>query len=199
MVVELKREAMGEIVLNQLYRHTPLQTSFGVNMLALSGGKPILMNLKDVIVAFIAFREQVIVRRTSFELGKTRERAHVLVGLAIAVANIDAVIALIRGASDPNVAREQLMARAWPAGDVEPLVQLIDEPGRSVAEDGTYRLSEAQARAILETAPAAPDRPGTRQDRRGIAGAGQEHRRLPGYSGIAARAGRTSCEPNWWR
>src|SRR5882724_5149245 len=150
MVVELKREAMAEVVLNQLYRHTPLQTSFGVNMLALSGGKPILMNLKDVIVAFIAFREQVIVRRTSFELGKTRERAHVLVGLAIAVANIDAVIALIRGASDPNVAREQLMARAWPAGDVEPLVQLIDEPGRSVAEDGTYRLSEAQARAILE-------------------------------------------------
>jgi DNA gyrase subunit A len=150
VVVELKREAMGEIVLNQLYRHTPLQTSFGVNMLALSGGKPILMNLKDVIAAFIAFREEVIVRRTSFELGKTRERAHVLVGLAIAVANIDEVIALIRAASSPDVAREGLMARAWPARDVEPLVKLIDEPGRSVAEDGSYRLSEMQARAILD-------------------------------------------------
>jgi DNA gyrase subunit A len=150
VVVELKREAMAEVVLNQLYRYTPLQTSFGINTLALNGGKPMVMNLKDIIAAFIAFREQVIVRRTSFELGKTRERAHVLVGLAIAVANIDAVIALIRAAPDPNVAREQLMARAWPAGDVEPLVRLIDEPGRSVAEDGTYRLSEAQARAILE-------------------------------------------------
>ncbi len=150
VVVELKREAMAEVVLNQLYRYTPLQTSFGVNMLALSGGKPLLMNLKDVIVAFIAFREQVIVRRTNFELGKTRERAHVLVGLAIAVANIDAVIALIRSAPDPNTARDQLMARAWPAADVEPLVKLIDEPGRSVEPDGTYRLSEAQARAILD-------------------------------------------------
>ncbi|HXQ40780.1 MAG TPA: DNA gyrase subunit A [Candidatus Udaeobacter sp.] len=150
VVIELKREAMAEIVLNQLYRFTPLQTSFGVNMLALNGGKPLLMNLKDVIAAFVAFREQVVLRRTAFELGRTRERAHVLVGLAIAVANIDAVIALIRRAPDPNTAREELMGRAWPARDVEPLIKLIDEPGRSVAEDGTYRLSEAQARAILD-------------------------------------------------
>ncbi len=150
VVIELKREAMAEVVLNQLYRFTPLQTSFGVNMLALNGGKPLLMNLKDVVAAFVAFREQVVLRRTAFELGRTRERAHVLVGLAIAVANIDAVIALIRRAPDPNTAREELMGRAWPAKDVEPLVKLIDEPGRGVAEDGTYRLSEAQARAILD-------------------------------------------------
>jgi DNA gyrase subunit A len=150
VVVELKREAMAEVVLNQLYRFTPLQTSFGVNMLALNGGKPMLMNLKEVIAAFIAFREQVIVRRTTFDLGKTRERAHILVGLAVAVANIDPVIALIRRARDPNVAREQLMARGWPAREVESLIALIDEPSRAIAEDGTYRLTEAQARAILD-------------------------------------------------
>ncbi|HEY2111571.1 MAG TPA: DNA topoisomerase (ATP-hydrolyzing), partial [Dongiaceae bacterium] len=150
VVVELKREAMGEVVLNQLYRFTPLQTSFGVNMLALNGGKPMLMTLKEVIAAFIAFREQVIVRRATFDLGKTRERAHVLVGLAIAVANIDEVIALIRRSPDPNTAREGLMARDWPARDVEALIKLIDEPGHQIAEDGTYRLSDAQARAILE-------------------------------------------------
>ncbi len=150
VVIELKREAMAEVVLNQLYRFTPLQTSFGVNMLALNGGKPMLMNLKEVIAAFVAFREQVVLRRTAFELGRTRERAHVLVGLAIAVANIDAVIALIRRSPDPNAARDELMGRAWPAKDVESLIKLIDEPGRGVAEDGTYRLSEAQARAILD-------------------------------------------------
>jgi DNA gyrase subunit A len=150
VVIELKRDAMAEVVLNQLYRFTPLQTSFGVNMLALNGGKPMLMNLKEVIAAFIAFREQVIVRRATFDLGQTRERAHVLVGLAIAVANIDAVIELIRRAPDPAAAREGLMARAWPAEQVEALIKLIDEPGRQIAEDGTYRLSEAQARAILE-------------------------------------------------
>src|SRR5262249_46219557 len=135
VVVELKREAMAEVVLNQLYRFTPLQTSFGVNMLALNGGKPMLMNLKEVIAAFVAFREQVIVRRTTFDLGKTRERAHVLIGLAVAVANIDAIIALIRRARDPNVAREQLMAQGWPARDVEALIALIDEPSRAIAED----------------------------------------------------------------
>jgi len=150
VVIELKREAMAEVVLNQLYRHTPLQTSFGVNMLAINGGRPELFNLKSIIVTFIAFREEVITRRTVFELRKTRERAHVLVGLAIAVANIDAVIALIRAAKDPVAAREQLMAKAWPARDVEALIRLIDEPGRSVAEDGTYSLSEEQAKAILE-------------------------------------------------
>ncbi len=150
VVIELKRDAMSEVVLNQLYRFTPLQTSFGVNMLALNGGKPMLMNLKEVIAAFVAFREQVIVRRATFELGKTRERAHVLVGLAIAVANIDPIIALICAAPDPNVAREQLMARAWPAREVEPLIRLVDEPGHEIAADGSYRLSEIQARAILD-------------------------------------------------
>jgi DNA gyrase subunit A len=150
VVIELKRDAMAEVVLNQLYRHTPLQTSFGVNMLALNGGRPLTMTLKDIIVAFVDFREDVITRRTVFELGKTRERAHVLVGLAIAVANIDEVIALIRKAPDPVVARERLMERAWPARDVEPLIALIDEPGRVVAADGTIHLSEEQARAVLE-------------------------------------------------
>jgi DNA gyrase subunit A len=138
------------VVLNQLYRHTPLQTSFGVNMLAINGGRPELLNLKQIIAAFVTFREEVITRRAVFDLRKTRERAHILVGLAIAVANIDEVIDLIRKAPDPNTARDQLMARAWPAQDVAPLIKLIDEPGRTVAEDGTYRLSEEQAKAILE-------------------------------------------------
>jgi DNA gyrase subunit A len=150
VVIELKRDAMAEVVLNQLYRHTPLQTSFGVNMLAINGGRPELLNLKQIIAAFVTFREEVITKRAVFDLRKTRERAHILVGLAIAVANIDAVIELIRKAPDPNAARDQLMARAWPAQDVAPLVKLIDEPGRAVAEDGTYRLSEEQAKAILD-------------------------------------------------
>jgi DNA gyrase subunit A len=150
VVIEIKRDAMAEVVLNQLYRHTPLQTSFGINMLALTGGRPVLMDLKRVIEAFVVFREEVITRRTVHDLIKTRERAHVLVGLAIAVANIDGVIELIRAASDPNAAREQLLARSWPAGDVAPLVALIDEPGHIVAPDGTYRLSDIQARAILD-------------------------------------------------
>ena len=150
VVIEVRRDAMAEIILNQLYRYTPLQTSFGVNMLALNGGRPELMNLKQVIAAFVAFREEVITRRTIYELAKARERAHILVGLAIAVANIDPVIELIRAAPDPETARNGLMSRAWPARDVEALIALIDEPGRGVADDGTYRLSEAQARAILE-------------------------------------------------
>jgi DNA gyrase subunit A len=151
VVVELKRDAMAEVVLNQLYRHTTLQTTFGVNMLALNGGRrPELMTLRQVIVAFIEFREQVIRRRTIFELGKARERAHILVGLAIAVANIDPIIALIRAAPDPGTAREQLIARAWPAESVAPLVALVDEPGQAVQADGTYRLTDAQARAILD-------------------------------------------------
>ncbi len=149
VVIEVKRDAEPEVVLNQLFRFTPLQTSFGVNMLALHGGRPQLMNLKEIIAAFVAFREEVIRRRTIFELGKARDRAHVLAGLAIAVANIDDVIALIRHAPDPGTAREQLMARDWPAEDVAPLIDLLDEPGHRVV-NGTYRLSEAQARAILE-------------------------------------------------
>ncbi len=149
VVIELKRDAQPEVVLNQLYRFTPLQSSFGVNMLALNDGRPQLLTLKDVIVAFVRFREEVVRRRTEFELAKARDRAHLLVGLAIAVANLDEVIALIRSAADPNAAREGLMARDWPAADVEPLIALIDEPGRQVV-DGTYRLSDAQARAILD-------------------------------------------------
>ena len=150
VVIELKRDAMAEVVLNQLYRHTPLQTSFGVNMLALNGGRPELMTLKDVLVAFVAFREEVITRRLRHELGKAQERAHLLIGLIVAVANIEPVIELIRRAKDPAAARDGLMARPWPARDAAPLIALIDEPGRAVAADGTYRLSEAQARAILE-------------------------------------------------
>lgn len=150
VVVELRRDAEPEVVLNQLYRYTALQTSFGINMVAINGGRPETLDLKQIISAFIAFREEVITRRTIFELGKARDRAHVLVGLAIAVANIDQVIALIRGAKDPVTARTELMARAWPALAVEALIKLIDEPGRMVAEDGTYSLSETQAKAILE-------------------------------------------------
>jgi len=149
VVIELKRDAMADVVLNQLFRFTPLQTSFGINMLALNGGRPELMTLRDVLAAFIAFREEVITRRTIFELRKARDRAHVLAGLAIAVANIDPVIALIRAARDPAEAREALMAKPWPAGDVAPLIALIDEPGHTVV-DGQYQLSETQVRAILE-------------------------------------------------
>jgi len=150
VVVELKRDAVADVVLNQLFRHTPLQTSFGVNMLALNGGRPELMDLRQIIQAFLKFREQVITRRTEYELGKAREKAHTLVGLAVAVANLDEMIALIRRAPDPTWAREEMMAREWPASDVGPLIALIDEPGRVLSEAGTYKLSETQARAILE-------------------------------------------------
>jgi DNA gyrase subunit A len=150
VVVELKRDAMADVVLNQLYRFTPLQTSFGANMVALNGGRPELLNLKDLLQAFVDFREEVVSRRTKYLLGKARERAHVLCGLAIAVANIDEVIRLIRTAPDPNAARESLMGRNWPAHDIAPLIALVDDPRHRVNEDGTYRLSETQARAILD-------------------------------------------------
>jgi DNA gyrase subunit A len=150
LVIELKREAMSDVVLNQLYRYTPLQTSFGINALALDGGRPRLMSLKEFLEAFIRFRAEVLTRRTKYELRHARDRAHVLVGLAIAVANIDAVIEMIRRAPDPVVARERLMGREWPASDVAPLIILIAEPGREVSGEGNYRLSEVQARAILE-------------------------------------------------
>ena len=149
VVVEVKKEFQADVVLNQLYKYTQLQTSFGMNMLAINNGCPMMMNLKDIIAAFVKFREEVIRRRTIFKLNKARDRAHVLVGLAIAVENLDPVIELIRTAQNPNEAKEALLARAWPAGDVGALVQLIDEPGRTV-ENGTYRLSEAQAKAILD-------------------------------------------------
>jgi DNA gyrase subunit A len=150
MVIELKRDAAPDIVLNQLFRHTPLQTSFGVNMLAIDRGRPALMNLREIIQAFIGFRLEVIERRAGYELGKARERAHVLTGLAVAVANIDEIIRLIRAARDPAEALAGLTGRAWPAEDVRPLIKLVEEPGYDIAEDGTYLLSEAQARAILE-------------------------------------------------
>ena len=153
MVIELKRDATPEVVLNQLYRFTQLQTSFGVNMLALDGGRPRLMGLKDALQSFITFREEVILRRSRFELMKARERAHLLVGLAIAVANIDAVIRLIRESPDAATARAALMQRDWPAGDIAPLLQLIDDAGNIIVPGeggGTVRLTEAQARGILE-------------------------------------------------
>ena len=150
VVIELKRDAVADVVLNQLYRYTPLQTSFGCNFVALNGGKPEQMNLMDMLKAFIAFREEVVTRRTKFLLNKARIRAHVLVGLAIAVANIDEVIKLIRHAPDPATARAELMARRWPAKDVAPLILLIDDPRHKLNDDDTYNLSEEQARAILD-------------------------------------------------
>ncbi|WP_245559642.1 DNA gyrase subunit A [Amorphus coralli] len=150
VVVELKRDAVADVVLNQLYRFSPLQSTFGANMVALNYGKPELMQLRDFLTAFIGFREEVVSRRTKYLLSKARDRAHVLVGLAIAVANIDEVIRLIRSAPDPATARAELMARDWPARDMIPLVQLIDDPRHAIADDGTCRLSEEQARAILD-------------------------------------------------
>lgn len=149
VVIELKRDAVADVVLNQLFKYTPLQTSFGANVVALNGGKPEVMTLIDMLKAFVAFREEVVMRRTKFLLKKVRDRAHILVGLAIAVANIDEVIHTIRHAKDPTDAREKLMTRNWPAKDVEPLILLIDDPRHRINEDGTYNLSEEQARAIL--------------------------------------------------
>ena len=150
VVIELKREAERDVVLNQLYRFTPLQTSFGANMVALDGGRPLVMTLKDMLAAFVAFREEVVSRRTKFLLGKARDRAHVLVGLAMAVANIDEVIKLIRAAKDPSEAREALLSRDWPAKDMAAMVTLIDDPRHKLTEAGTIRLSAEQAKAILD-------------------------------------------------
>ncbi len=150
VVIEVKRDTMADVVLNQLYRFTPLQTNFAANMLALDSGRPQTMNLKDFLTLFIAFREQVITRRTKFLLNKARARAHVLVGLAIAVANIDEIIRVIRTSPNPNAAREILMSRDWPAKDVAAMITLIDDPRHRLAEDGTARLSLEQAQAILD-------------------------------------------------
>jgi DNA gyrase subunit A len=150
VVIELKRDAMPDVVLNQLYKFTPLQTSFPANMLALDGGKPQTMTLKDLLTVFVAFREQVVTRRIKFLLTKARDRAHILVGLAIAVANIDEIIRVIRTSPDPNTARDTLMSRDWPARDVEAMITLIDDPRHRINADGTARLSLEQARAILD-------------------------------------------------
>ena len=149
VVIEIKKDFQADVVLNQLYKYTALQTSFGMNMLAINHGKPMMMTLKDIIAAFIEFREEVIRRRTIYKLGKARDRAHVLVGLGIAVENLDPVIELIRTAPSPTEAKEALLSRSWPAHDIEPLVELIAEPDHKV-ENGTYRLSEDQAKAILD-------------------------------------------------
>ena len=150
VVIEIKRDAVADVVLNQLYRFTPLQSSFGANMVALDAGRPQVMNLKDLLTVFIAFREQVVTRRTKFLLNKARDRAHILVGLAIAVANIDEIIRVIRTSPDPNTARDTLMSRDWPAADVAAMITLIDDPRHRLAENGTARLSMEQAKAILD-------------------------------------------------
>ena len=150
VVIEIKRDAMADVVLNQLYRFSQLQSTFSVNNIALTGGRPEQLNLKDLLQAFITFREEVVTRRTKFLLNKSRDRAHILVGLAIAVANIDDVIKLIRRSKDAGEAREALMGRAWPAKDLGPLIALIADPRHSLGADNNYRLSEEQARAILD-------------------------------------------------
>jgi DNA gyrase subunit A len=150
IVIELKREAVADVVLNQLWRFTAMQSSFGANMIALNGGRPEMMTLHDMLTAFLEFREDVVTRRTKFLLGKARDSAHIQVGLAIAVANIDEVIRLIRTSPDSGAARAALMERVWPARDMAPLIGLIADPRHKIAEDGTIRLSDAQARAILE-------------------------------------------------
>ena len=149
VVIELKRDSVGEVVLSQLYRHTALQTSFGANMLALNEGRPEQLNLKDIISAFVKFREQVVTRRTNFLLRKARERAHVLAGLLVALNNIDEIIVVIRAAVDAAAARKALMERDWAAETVADFIAIIDDPGHSVI-NGKYHLSEAQTRAILE-------------------------------------------------
>ena len=150
VVVELKRDATAEVVLNQLFRFTPMQTSFGCNMLALNGGRPEQLTLRGFLTAFIDFREDVVARRTAFELRKARERSHVLCGLAVAVSNVDEIVATIRSSADAAEAREKLMTRRWPAEDIVEYLRLIDDPLHPVNDDGTYNLSETQARAILE-------------------------------------------------
>mgnify|MGYP002716604792 FL=1 len=150
VVIELKRDATAEVVLNQLFRFTAMQTSFGCNMLALNGGRPEQLALRDFLTHFIAFREEVVARRTAYELRRARERAHVLCGLAVAVSNVDEVVATIRSSADAAEARARLMERRWPAHEIVEYLRLIDDPLHPVNEDGTYNLSETQARAILE-------------------------------------------------
>ncbi|TGD64058.1 DNA gyrase subunit A [Tabrizicola sp. WMC-M-20] len=150
VVIELKRDATPDVVLNQLFRFTPMQTSFGCNMLALNGGRPEQLTLRDFLTHFITFREEVVARRTAFELRKARERSHILCGLAVAVSNVDEVVRTIRASADAAEAREKLMTRRWPAADIAPYILLIDDPSHTMNDDGTYNLSEVQARAILE-------------------------------------------------
>ena len=150
VVIELKRDATAEVVLNQLFRFSPMQTYFGCNMLALNSGRPETLTLRRFLTSFIDFREDVVARRTAFELRKARERSHILCGLAVAVTNIDEIVATIRQSADAGEAREKLMARRWPAQPILEYIALIDDPTHTANEDGTYNLSETQARAILE-------------------------------------------------
>ncbi|MFD0981235.1 DNA gyrase subunit A [Tropicimonas aquimaris] len=150
VVIELKRDATPDVVLNQLWRFTPMQTHFGCNMLALNGGRPEQLTLRDFLTAFVDFREEVVARRTAFELRKARERSHILCGLAVAVSNVDEIVATIRSSADPAEAREKLMTRRWPASDIADYIRLIDDPTHTMNDDGTYNLSEIQARAILD-------------------------------------------------
>lgn len=150
VVIELKRDATPDVVLNQLFRFTPMQTSFGCNMLALNGGRPEQLTLRDFLSHFITFREEVVARRTAFELRKARERSHILCGLAVAVSNVDEVVRTIRQSADAAEAREKLMTRRWPAADIAAYIRLIDDPTHKMNDDGTYNLSETQARAILD-------------------------------------------------
>ncbi|WP_406565976.1 DNA gyrase subunit A [Allitabrizicola rongguiensis] len=150
VVIELKRDATPDVVLNQLWRFSPMQTSFGCNMLALNGGRPEQLTLRDFLTYFITFREEVVARRTAYELRKARERSHILCGLAVAVSNVDEVVATIRSSADPAEARDRLMTRRWPAADIADYIRLIDDPSHTINEDGTYNLSEIQARAILD-------------------------------------------------
>ncbi|RMD95623.1 MAG: DNA gyrase subunit A [Alphaproteobacteria bacterium] len=150
VVIELKRDATPEVVLNQLWRFTPLQTSFGCNMLALNGGRPEQLSLRDFLQYFIDFREEVVTRRTAYDLRRARERSHVLCGLAVAVSNVDEVVATIRASADAAEARQRLMERRWPAAEIADYIRLIDDPTHKINEDGSYNLSETQARAILD-------------------------------------------------
>ncbi len=150
VVIEIKRDSTPEVVLNQLWRFTAMQTSFGCNMLALNGGRPEQLTLRDFLVYFLQFREEVVARRTAFELRKARERSHILCGLAVAVSNVDEVVATIRRSADAAEARVALMERRWPAAEIADYIRLIDDPTHTMNEDGTYNLSEAQARAILD-------------------------------------------------
>ena len=150
VVIELKRDATPDVVLNQLWRFSQMQTSFGCNMLALNGGRPETLTLRDFLTYFIDFREEVVARRTAYELRKARERSHILCGLAVAVSNVDEVVATIRASADAAEARQKLMERRWPAADIADYIRLIDDPTHTMNDDGTYNLSETQARAILE-------------------------------------------------
>jgi len=150
VVIELKRDATPDVVLNQLFRFSAMQVSFGCNMLALNGGRPEQLTLRDFLSHFITFREEVVARRTAYELRKARERSHVLCGLAVAVSNVDEIVRTIRASADAAEAREKLMTRRWPAHDIAAYIKLIDDPSHTINEDGTYNLSEVQARAILD-------------------------------------------------